>query len=82
MRLNGVETKHHPIFTELARVKQYFDKIQKVENPAAERESKLNTEVAARFIRSDLVSGLQPHHLLGSVCSSSSRVTTSKSTPS
>ena len=55
LRLNGVETKNHAIFAELTRVKQYMDKIQKVENPPAERETAVNTEVAARFLRSDLV---------------------------
>lgn len=49
LRLNGVETKNHAIFTELTRVKQYMDKIQKLENPPAQRENAVNTEVAARF---------------------------------
>lgn len=55
LRLNGVETKNHAIFTELTRVKQYMDKIQKLETPPAEREKAVNTEAAARFLRSDLV---------------------------
>jgi exosome complex protein LRP1 len=46
------------VFTELARVRQYVEKIEKLENPPAERENAVNTEVAARFIRSDLVSYL------------------------
>ncbi len=54
--MNGVQTKNHAIFAELTRVKQYMDKIQKIENPPAERENAVNTEVAARFLRSDLVS--------------------------
>ncbi|KAK0717058.1 hypothetical protein B0T26DRAFT_608631, partial [Lasiosphaeria miniovina] len=54
LRLNEVETKNHAIFSELTRVKQYFNKIQKLETPAAERESTLNTEAAIRFVRSDL----------------------------
>ena len=61
LRLNGVETKNHAIFTELTRVKQYMEKIQKLETPAPERETTLNTEVAARFIKSDLVSHVAPH---------------------
>ncbi|KAG8534256.1 uncharacterized protein KY384_001100 [Bacidia gigantensis] len=28
LRLNGIDAKEHPIFTELTRVKQYFGKIQ------------------------------------------------------
>lgn len=56
LRLNGVETKNHAIFTELTRVKQYVEKIQKLETPAPARETAVNTEVAARFIKADLVS--------------------------
>ena len=56
MRLNGVETKNHAIFTELTRVRQYMEKIQKLETPPAERENTVNTEATARFLRSDLVS--------------------------
>lgn len=55
LRLNGVETKNHAIFTELTRVKQYMEKIQKLEAPPAERETKVNTEATARFLKSDLV---------------------------
>ncbi|KAK3336206.1 Sas10/Utp3/C1D family-domain-containing protein [Cercophora scortea] len=54
LRLNGVETKNHAIFAELTRVKQYFDKIHKLENPVQEREKTLNTAAAIRFVRSDL----------------------------
>ena len=41
----------------MTRVKQYFAKIQKIENPPAERDSTVDTRAAIRFIRSDLVSG-------------------------
>lgn len=41
---------------ELTRVKQYFAKIQKIENPPAERDTGVDTRAAIRFIRSDLVS--------------------------
>ncbi|KAJ9161663.1 hypothetical protein NKR19_g2066 [Coniochaeta hoffmannii] len=54
LRLNGVDAKEHPIFAELTRVKQYFAKIQKIENPPAERDSTVDTRAAIRFIRSDL----------------------------
>ncbi|KAL2023517.1 hypothetical protein VTK56DRAFT_2125 [Thermocarpiscus australiensis] len=54
LRLNGVDTRNHPIFTELARVKQYMEKIQKLENPPPEREKTVNTEATARFLKSDL----------------------------
>jgi exosome complex protein LRP1 len=56
LRLNGVDTKNHAIFTELTRVRQYTEKIQKLEAPPAERENTVNTEAAARILRSDLVS--------------------------
>lgn len=56
LRLNGVETKNHAIFTELTRVKQYMEKIQKLEAPPQERENTVNTEAAARVIKSGLVS--------------------------
>ncbi|GAB1312259.1 Exosome complex protein [Madurella fahalii] len=54
LRLNGVDTREHAILTELARVKQYMEKIQKIETPPAERENTVNTEAAARFLKSDL----------------------------
>ncbi|AEO54831.1 hypothetical protein MYCTH_2297887 [Thermothelomyces thermophilus ATCC 42464] len=56
LRLNGVDAKNHPVFTELTRVKQYMEKIEKLENPPAERENTVNTEATARVLKSDLVS--------------------------
>lgn len=43
------------MFTELTRIKQYFDKIKKIETPQPERENTVDTQAAIRFIRSDLV---------------------------
>ncbi|KAK4239345.1 Sas10/Utp3/C1D family-domain-containing protein [Achaetomium macrosporum] len=54
LRLNGVDTRNHAIFTELTRVKQYTEKIQKLETPPAARENTVNAEAAARFLKSDL----------------------------
>ncbi|KAL2166592.1 hypothetical protein VTG60DRAFT_2487 [Thermothelomyces hinnuleus] len=54
LRLNGVDAKNHPVFTELTRVKQYMEKIEKLENPPAERENTVNTEATARVLKSDL----------------------------
>ena len=51
-----MDTKNHAIVKELTRVKQYFEKIQKIENPPAKPENTLNTEAAIRFVRSNLVS--------------------------
>jgi exosome complex protein LRP1 len=56
LRLNGVDTKNHGIVKELTRVKQYFEKIQKIETPPAKPENTLNTEAAIRFLRTNLVS--------------------------
>ncbi|KAL7620968.1 hypothetical protein AAE478_008279 [Parahypoxylon ruwenzoriense] len=54
LRLNGVNAKEHPVFRELTRVRQYFDKIKNIENPPQKPEQTLNKEAAIRFIRSDL----------------------------
>ncbi|KAI9760431.1 MAG: hypothetical protein M1835_000160 [Candelina submexicana] len=52
LRLNGVKTKEHPIFRELARVKQYFNKIKHVENSANKRDNlSLDKQAAGRFIK-------------------------------
>lgn len=44
------------MFTELARVRQYFQKIKKLEEPPAERTQAVDTQAAIRFIKADLVS--------------------------
>ncbi|KAH8661886.1 Sas10/Utp3/C1D family-domain-containing protein [Xylariales sp. PMI_506] len=54
LRLNGVDAKEHPVFKELTRVRQYFEKIKNIENPPPKPEQSLNKEAAIRFIRSDL----------------------------
>ncbi|KAI1162898.1 Sas10/Utp3/C1D family-domain-containing protein [Nemania serpens] len=54
LRLNEVDAKEHPIFKELARVRQYFEKIQNIEFPTSKPAQSLNKEAAIRFIRSDL----------------------------
>ncbi|KAI9703264.1 MAG: hypothetical protein M1836_007830 [Candelina mexicana] len=52
LRLNGVKAKEHPIFRELARVKQYFNKIKNVENGANKRDNlTLDKQAAGRFIK-------------------------------
>jgi exosome complex protein LRP1 len=56
LRLNGVKAREHPVFIELTRVKQYFDKIKVAETPAAERNMTVNKAAAARFIKAGLVS--------------------------
>ncbi|KAF7541850.1 hypothetical protein G7054_g360 [Neopestalotiopsis clavispora] len=54
LRLNGVDAKEHAVFTELKRIRQYFDKIKNIENPPPKPEQSLNKEAAIRFIRADL----------------------------
>ncbi|KAI3321499.1 hypothetical protein HD806DRAFT_502706 [Xylariaceae sp. AK1471] len=54
LRLNAVDAKDHPVFKELARVRQYFDKIKSIEFPPQKPEQSLNKEAAIRFIRADL----------------------------
>ncbi|CAJ2504520.1 Uu.00g119140.m01.CDS01 [Anthostomella pinea] len=55
LRLDGVQAKEHPVFKELIRVRQYFEKIKNIETPPPQkREQTLNKEAAIRFIRSDL----------------------------
>src|SRR5258708_35270816 len=37
LRLNGVDAKSHPVFQELARVKEYFGKIKTAETAGTKR---------------------------------------------
>lgn len=84
LRLQGIDAKKHPIFTELTRVKQYFAKIKAAEEPPAQRTNTLDTQAAIRFIKHDLVrpapilSGGQLQYLLTLLF----RPTTQRSTPS
>lgn len=59
LRLNEVDAKEHPIFRELARVKQYFAKINEAETGASKRGSTLDKPAAGRFIKHALVSPLK-----------------------
>ena len=57
LKLNGVPAKEHPVFRELTRVKQYFEKIKDAEvgPPKAQPTLTLNKEAAGRFIKHALV---------------------------
>ncbi|MCJ1468364.1 hypothetical protein MMC07_006992 [Pseudocyphellaria aurata] len=56
LRLNGVNAKEHPIFTELTRVKQYFEKIKEAESGDAKKAAiSLDKAAAGRFIKHALV---------------------------
>lgn len=56
LRLNGVNAKDHPVFRELTRVKQYFEKINNAEFGDAKRENfKLDKPAAGRIVKHALV---------------------------
>ena len=53
LRLKGVNAKEHPVYQELTRVKQYFGKIQKAENPEVSKPKPkltVNKDAARRFV--------------------------------
>ncbi|KAI0192798.1 Sas10/Utp3/C1D family-domain-containing protein [Astrocystis sublimbata] len=54
LRLNGDDVKEHPISKELARVRQSFEKIKKIEFPPQKPQQSLNKAAAISFIRADL----------------------------
>lgn len=56
LRLHGVNAKEHPVFRELTRVKQYFEKIKALETEPEERTMTLDKQAAGRFIKHGLVS--------------------------
>ena len=61
LRLNGVNAKGHPVFRELIRVKQYFEKIKDVESDGmSKRSTAVDKAVAQRFIRHALAAN-KPH---------------------
>lgn len=54
LRLNGVDAKSHPVFNELTRVKQYFEKIKVAETSHVKRNTTLDKAAAGRFIKHGL----------------------------
>lgn len=56
LRLNEVNSKEHPVFRELTRVKQYFEKINAAESTGARQNATLDKAAAGRFIKHALVS--------------------------
>ena len=56
LRMNGADAKAHPVFRELIRVKQYFEKIKGIEIGDQKRENlSLNKPAASRIIKHALV---------------------------
>ncbi|KZF20510.1 hypothetical protein L228DRAFT_250220 [Xylona heveae TC161] len=52
LRLNGVNAREHAVFNELARVRNYFEKIKHVETSGSKRENlSLDKQAAARFVK-------------------------------
>ncbi|KAF9055956.1 Sas10/Utp3/C1D family-domain-containing protein [Panaeolus papilionaceus] len=51
LKTRGIDPKTHPVISELDRIRQYFEKVNKAENPPAERRTELDKAAAARFIK-------------------------------
>ncbi|OCK80781.1 hypothetical protein K432DRAFT_352391 [Lepidopterella palustris CBS 459.81] len=60
LQLNGIKAKEHPVFTELTRLKQYFEKIKQAETGPLKRALVLDKQAAGRFIKHAL-SGNERH---------------------
>lgn len=59
LKLNDVDAREHPVFRELARVKQYFEKIKEAETSGPkQRTMAIDKGAASRFIKHALVSVL------------------------
>jgi exosome complex protein LRP1 len=54
LRLNGQNVKDHPVVQEIMRVRSYFNKIKEVEAGPAQRNTTLDKDAAARFIKHGL----------------------------
>lgn len=54
LRLHGVKATEHPVFRELTRVRQYFDKIKSLETEPEQRTMVLDKQAAGRFIKHGL----------------------------
>lgn len=54
IRLDGQDAKDHAVFKELARIKQYFDKIKAVEEAGVKPTSRLDKDAAQRMIKHGL----------------------------
>lgn len=53
--LNGENAKEHAVFTELTRLRQYFEKIKKAEAGPLKRDLSLDKQAAGRFIKHALL---------------------------
>ena len=57
--MNSVKAKEHAVFRELARVRQYFDKVKAAESAASKPTQQVDKAAAGRFIK---------HALVGTIC--------------
>ena len=55
VKLNGNDAREHPVFRELARVKQYFEKIKAAEATEQRPSLRVDQAAAGRMIKHDLV---------------------------
>lgn len=55
LRLKSINAREHPVFNELARVRQYFEKLKQAESPPAQRNLTVDKGAAGRFIKAGLV---------------------------
>ena len=56
LKLNDIDAKTHPVFQELTRVKQYYQKIADLEKPPERPKVILNKDAAGRVMTHALVS--------------------------
>ncbi|KAI2786661.1 hypothetical protein POX_g09049 [Penicillium oxalicum] len=54
LRLRGVDAKQHPVWREITRVRQYFDKMKELEAEPEQRTMVLDKQAAGRFIKHGL----------------------------
>lgn len=62
LRLRGVDAKQHPVYRELTRVRQYFDKIKALESEPEQRTMVVDKAAAGRFIKHGLVRDFNYHY--------------------
>ena len=56
VKLNGANAKEHPVFRELTRVKQYFEKVKVAETRSQLPKLRVDQAATGRIIKHELVS--------------------------
>ncbi|KAI9813512.1 MAG: hypothetical protein M1832_006310 [Thelocarpon impressellum] len=51
LRLHGIDARAHPVYRELARLRQYFEKVKALETTKDERPASLDRPAAGRVIK-------------------------------